>query len=188
MWLFWSQISVTIWTNHYSWLWSEKDWTKQVFLMVEYRRHSFDENCGLWSASYLAFWYWCYNVGIYLNQLSRNLYSWRSGCRWELMAWVAKRDYGSCGVMVVGSHGSSGRIFGAQPTPVWPCKQPSRVAWHSSAHSPQTDVVWFGIAFSATTLLNGWQLEQLSPEQPVPLIPNGCVSEGRWRRHIGETG
>jgi len=67
----------------------------------------------------------------------------------------AKCDCGLRGVMVVGSHGGSGRLFGAQPAPVWPCKQPSRIALHSSARCPQTDVVQISIAFSASTLLNG---------------------------------
>ena len=67
----------------------------------------------------------------------------------------AKRDCGSCWVMVVGSHGGGGRSFGAQPTPVWQCKQPSRVALHNSARCPQTDVVQISIAFIASTLLNG---------------------------------
>ena len=32
-------------------------------------------------------------------------------------------------------------LFGVQPTPVWPCKQPFRVVLHSTVHCLQTDLV-----------------------------------------------
>jgi len=39
-------------------------------------------------------------------------------------------------------------MFGAEPTPVWPCKQQSRVALHGTARCSQIDLVSVSIRLS----------------------------------------
>jgi len=56
-----------------------------------------------------------------------------------IRATLRSHGYGLCEVTAVASWQWRG-LFGAQPTLVWPSKQPSRVALHSSARCPQIDL------------------------------------------------
>ena len=64
-------------------------------------------------------------------------------------------------------HGGGGGLFGAQPTPVLPCKQPSGIAFHGNALCPHTDLVRISIRYRFVTdtgeyrVLNAWVIHLL---------------------------
>jgi len=76
-------------------------------------------------------------------------------------------------------HGSGGGLFGAQPTPVWPCKLPSKVALHGTARCRQTDLVRISIRHLATVILFSMQI----CEDRAPNVARGMIfswSRDRW--------
>jgi len=64
-------------------------------------------------------------------------------------------------------HGGGGGLFGAHPTLVLPCKQPSRIAFHGNALCPHTDLVRISIRYRFVTdtgeyrVLNAWVIHLL---------------------------